>query len=200
MRIVISLAVLFALAVFAFPQPTATVKQIDTYVRSIDNQMKRQTEPDLIIADISDYETDKPKWQRFKSTKELEAFREQTETYTIANNWRSKGRLVSSLFTRFSPSGDWSQYATHYFRPDGTAAKVVTEMRTFNGEYIIIRNMYFDLRGKLLKKASKYLDLTTNKPKKPTPEMLDENSGFFGTEFYKKASSLPFYSLTKAKS
>jgi hypothetical protein len=87
----------------------------------------------------------------------------------------------------------------HYFRPDGSAAKVTTEMRTFNGEYIVIKNMYFDGRGKLLTRNSKYLDLTTKKPKKPTAEMLDENSAFFAAEYYKKVSSLPFYSLTRSK-
>ena len=202
MKTLVSISAIFAFVVIALPQSkaTKTVSQIDTYVRSIDGLMKRQKEPDLVVADVSDYEMNDPKWQRFKTIKELETFREKTETYTIANNWRSKGNLVSSLLTTFSPSGDWAQYVTHYFRPDGTAAKVVTEMRTFNGEYIIIRNMYFDARGKLLKKSSKYLDLATKMPKKPTPEMHDESSGFFGTEYYKKVSALPFYSLTKERS
>ena len=125
--------------------------------------------------------------------------RENSETYSIAYNWRTKSSITSSVLTLFSPSGDWAQYLTHYFRPDGTAAKVTTEMRTFNGDYIIIREMYFDQRGKLLKKSSKYLDLTTQKPKKPTKEMLVENSDFFKAEYYKKVSALPFYSLTKIK-
>ena len=200
MKIVIPIAILLGTTLFAFPQSkgTATVNQIDTYVRSIDSLMKRRKEPSLIIADISDYDTDEPKWQIFRSSKELESFREKTETYTIANNWRSKGKLVSSLFTMFSPSGDWATYATHYFRADGSAAKVNTEMRTFNGDYIIIRNFYFDGRGKLLKKVSKYLDLTTKKPKKPTAEMQDENSEFYKADYYKSVSALPFYSLTKS--
>ena len=201
MKIAVSIAVLIFTSAVGLPQSkgTATVSQIDTYVRSIDGLMKRQKEPSLIIADVSDYDTDEPKWQVFKSSKELEAFREKTETYTIANNWRSKGKLVSSLFTMFSPSGDWATYVTHYFRADGSAAKVNTEMRTFNGDYIIIRNFYFDSRGKLLRKSAKYLDLTTKKPKKPTAEMQDENSEFYKADFYKSVSALPFYPLTKSK-
>jgi hypothetical protein len=186
-------------AVFAQPKVDASVRQIDAYVRMVDRMMQRRKAPDLIIADVSDYETDVPEWRAFKTEKDLERFRESTETYTIANNWRQRGRIVSSFFTLFSPSGDWAQYVTHYFRLDGTAAKVIIEMRTFNGDYIVTRSMYFDTRGKLLKKAAKYLDLTTKKPKKPTPEMLDENSGFFPGEYYKKVSSLPFYSLTRTK-
>ena len=177
---------------------TISIKQIEAYAKSIDQMTKRRKEPDLVIADVSDYDTEKPEWRKFKSTKELEAFREKTETYTVAYNWRTNSKIVSSVFTVFSPSGDWAQYVTHYFRPDGSAAKVNTEMRTFNGDYIIIREYYFDSRGKLLKKTAKYLDLTTKKPKKPTAEMLDENSDFFKADYYKKVSVLPYYSLTKS--
>lgn len=201
MKLVISVAVLFALAINAFPQAksTATVKQIDAYVRTIDGLAKRQTQPDFIVADVSDYEIDKPKWQVFKTEKELEKFREKTETYTIANNWRSKGNLVLSIFTTFSPSGDWAQYITHYFRPDGSAAKVTSELRTFYGHYIVIREVYLDMQGKSLKKSTKYLDLTTQKPKKPNADLLGDNPVLSENVFYKKVSRLPFYSLTKSK-
>ena len=200
MKALATLLCLLFLAVFAFPQTgrLAAVKQIDQYVKSIDRITDRRKEPDLIIADVSEYDSDVPKWQKFGSSKELETFREATETYTVANNWRSKGRIVASLFTLFSPSGDWAQYVTHYFWQDGTAAKVTTEMRTFNGDYIIIRNMYFDQKGKLIKRTSKFLDLTTKKPKKPTTEMLDENSEFYKAEYYKSVAALPFYLLTKS--
>jgi hypothetical protein len=201
MKLAASFLVVLAISTIAFSQSAkiATLAQIEAYAKSIDRLMNRHKEPDVIIADVSDYDSDDPKWQRFKTSKELETFRENTETYTIANNWRSNGKLVSSLFTLFSPSGDWAQYVSHYFRPDGSAAKVTTEMRTFNGDYIIIREMYFDPRGKLLKKASKYLDLSTKKPKKPTAEMTDESSESYKADYYKKVSALPFYTLTKRK-
>jgi hypothetical protein len=193
------LIAIFALAGYSQSKTAAVVRKIDLYSRSVDQIMKRRKAPDLIIADVSDHDTDEPKWQIFKSEKELETFRETAETYTIANNWRNRGTLVSSLFTSFSPSGDWAKYVTHYFRPDGSAAKITTEMRTFNGEYIIIRNMYFDAKGKLLRKSSQYRDLVTKKPKKPTAEMLDENSEFYKAKYYKKVNLLPFYSMTKTK-
>ncbi len=201
MKLFVPMLVMLAAAVVVFPQTRSigSVKQIDAYSKSIDRMMQRRKAPDLIIADVSDYETDVPKWQIFKTEKELETFRETTEAYTIANNWRTNGKIVSSLFTMFSPSGDWAQYVNHYFRPDGSAAKVTTEMRTFNGEYIIIRNLYFDAKGKVLKRTSKYLDLATKKPKKPTAEMLDENSEFYNAEYYKKVTALPFYSMTRTK-
>jgi len=200
MKTCVSLFVLFvaSLSVISQTAKSNTVAQIDSYSKSIDQMTKRRKEPDLVIADVSNYDTDKPEWRKFRSTKELEAFREKTETYTVAYNWRNNSKIVSSVFTVFSPSGDWAQYVTHYFRPDGSAAKVNTEMRTFNGDYIIIREYYFDSRGKLLKKTAKYLDLATKKPKKPTAEMLDEKSDFFKADYYKKVSVLPYYSLTKS--
>src|SRR5436189_2245700 len=186
------------LSVISQSTKTNTVAQITSYAKSIDRMTDRRKEPDLVIADVSDYATEKPEWRKFKSVKELEAFREKTETYTVAYNWRSNSKIVSSVFTAFSPSGDWAQYVTHYFRPDGSAAKINAEMRTFNGDYIIIREYYFGARGNLLKKTAKYLDLTTKKPKKPTAEMLDEKSDFYRADYYKKVSLLPYYLCTKA--
>jgi hypothetical protein len=198
MKLLVSTLFLLVSAVSVLPQTkrTATIKQINQYVSSIDEITDRKKEPDLVVADTSDYDDQIEKWQAFKSSKDLEKFREGTETYSIANNWRSNGKIVATVFTFFSPSGDWAQYATHYFRTDGSAAKVTMEMRTFNGDYIIIREMYFTPRGKLLKRTVKYLDLTTKKPKKPAPEMLDDS---LEKVYYKSVSGLPFYSLTKAK-
>ena len=132
MKTCFSLLVLLtaALSVFSQSTKTNTVAQIESYSKSIDQMTKRRKEPDLVIADVSDYDTEKPEWRKFKSTKELDAFRKKTETYTVAYNWRTNSKIVSSVFTVFSPSGDWAQYVTHYFRPDGSAAKVNTEMRT----------------------------------------------------------------------
>ena len=197
MKPVVSISLLLVSVVSVLPQTkgTTTINQIDQYVRSIDKITDRKKEPDLVVADVSGYDERVEKWQLFKSSADLEKFREGTETYSIANNWRANGRIVESVFTLLSPSGDWAQYLTHYFRPDGSAAKVTSEMRTFNGDYIIIREMYFTRRGKLLKRTVKYLDLTTKKPKKPDAE-IDNGSE---KEYYKKVSALPFYSLTRAK-
>jgi hypothetical protein len=173
----------------------SAVKQIDVYVKSIDELMERRKAPDIVVADIAEYDK-QARWKTFKSVVELEKFRDKQETYTIAYNWRDKGRLVSSKFTKFSPSGDWAEYVSYYFRTDGMVAKVTTEMRTFNGDYIMIRNVYFDSRGKQVHRSIKYLDLTTRKPKKvPSDDLLDTSEA----HQYKKTSALPFFSLTRSK-
>jgi hypothetical protein len=191
--------VLLILPVAAQTRKNTEIKRIDAYVKTIDAFVKRNKRPHLIFADTSDYEAgSKPKWQKFASEKSLEKFREQAETYTIAYNWWQKGKIVKSNFTLFSPSGDWAQYVYHDFRADGTLAHVESEMRTFNGDLIIIQDFYFDRRGRLLKKTIKYRDLQTQKPIKPTKEFLADYGDFSDdVKYYKKTSRLPFARLLK---
>ncbi len=195
------LVLLLGLAPAVWPQLNRThqVKQIDTYVRSVDKFIAPKQRLKIVIADVSSQDSNKPKWRRFASEKALAKFRENSETYTIAFNWKRSGRTVASNFTMFSESGDWAQYVYHYFRPDGSAAMIRTEMRTFMGDYIVIHDRYFDTKGRPISRRSKYLDLTTKKPKKPTAEMLDPNSEFFKADFYKTVAKLPFARLLGGK-
>src|SRR5436190_11162381 len=194
MKKLTSLAVvlLFAAAVCA----QSSVKEIDAYSKAIDAIHKGNKTPELVFADTADQEDTKPKWRKFASEKVLDKFRENSETYTIAYNWRRGGRIVASNFTLFSGSGDWAKYVYHCFRPDGTLARVESEYRTFMGDYIVIRRHYFDASGKQIKSSVKFLDLTTRKPKKP------EEGGVMGDDpkeidYYKKTSKLPFAHLSK---
>ena len=194
--------VLWVLPIQAQTNKNAEIKRINSYVKTLDAFVKNR-KPHLIFADTSDYEADsKPKWQKFASEKALEKFRaEKSETYTIAYNWRQKGRILKSNFTRFSPSGDWTEYVYHNFRADGSLAMVESEMRTFNGDLIIIQDFYFDRAGRLLKKSVRYRDLQTQKPIKPTKEFLENKANFSNdVEYYKKTSKLPFADLLRKKS
>ncbi len=195
--LVVALAVL---PIMAQKGKNAEIKRIDAYVKTLDALVKKAKAPHLIFADTSDYnEGGKPKWQKFANEKALEKFRTETsETYTIAFNWLQRGRIVKSNFTLFSPSGDWTQYVFHNFRADGSLAHAQTEMRTFNGDLIIIQNFYHDRAGRLLKKTVKYRDLITDKPIKPTREFLKNNADWLNdTEYYKKTNRLPFANLLK---
>lgn len=176
----------------------AEIKQIDEYTRSIDKITKGRQEPDLIFADTAQDE-EKPKWQRFSSTKDLDKFRETTETYTVAYNWRAKRKIVASNFTLFSASGDWAKYIDHYFRSDGSLSKVRSELRTFYGDYIVIEDIYFNSRGRLLKRTVKYLDLTTKKPKKPTSDFFSDNTTASEADYFKRTDLLPFAKLLITK-
>lgn len=190
-------ASLFLALSFAFDaaaQSTASqVKTINTYCKQIDTVQKRRKTPELVYANTAGENDNKAKWRKFASEKALDKFREGSETYDIAYNWRSGGRLIASNFTHFSPSGDWVKYVNHCFRSDGTLARVETDYRTFMGDFKVIRNRYFNARGKQISSSVKYLDLQSGKPK-------DKGDGVTGddpseVDYYKTVKKLPFAKL-----
>ena len=193
--ILVYLVAIVGFAVPAFAQTAVQVAKIDTYVASVKRITNSKRQPKIVVADAGDYEANKTDWRKFASEKALEKFRETTETYSIAYNWKSGGKLVASNFTDFSPSGDWAQYTFHFFRPDGSVAKVEAETRTFMGDYIIIRDYYLDEKGKVIKTRSRYLDLMSRKPKRPRKEMTAPD--YFSPEFFTNVDKLPFASLVK---
>lgn len=201
-KVAISIAVLFILAFqnISFAQTnSAEIKRIKAYCKTVDSFLKRNKSPQIIFADISDYNDDsKGKWRKFSSEKSLEKFRTRNETYTIAYNWRKNGKLIQSNFTLFSPSGDWAQYVYHCFRPDGTLAKVESDMRTFYDDMIILQTIYFDSKGKQVGKNIQYKDLRSKKSKKPSKDFLRDFEGIKnGQDYFKKTSKLPFAKLIK---
>lgn len=178
---------------FAQSGKTADVKSIDAYCKTVDAVRKKRKTPELVFADIAEMDSDKGKWRKFASEKALEKFRETTETYSIAYNWRSGGRIVASNFTLFSGSGDWVKYVYHVFRDDGTLARVDTDFRTFNGDFKVIRRRYFDRDGKQISRSAQFLDLKTGKPKNAGSGVMGDDPS--DVDYYKKTSELPFAHL-----
>lgn len=181
------------LPVAAQNNKNAEIRRINAYVKKIDKFVGKQ-KPHLVFADTKDYNEDNQKWRKFASEKALEKFRETSETYTVAYNWRKNGRLAQSNFTRFSPSGDWAKYDFYYFRENGTLAKIASELRTFYGDLIVLHDVYFDTKGKMLRQTVRYRDLRTKKPvKKPK----DTDFRTSDLEIYKTVRRLPFARLIK---
>ncbi len=149
------------------------IARIDRYSKTVDDFVKTKEKPHLIFADVS--HNAKPKWRKFASTRALEKFRETTETYTIANNWLQNGKIVLSVFTLFSESGDWAKYVYSHFRRDGTLAKVESKYSTFYGDFVYLEKLYFDERGKRLAKNVEFKDLDM-KPKVPDKGYLNDNA------------------------
>lgn len=198
LRLIVGTILLFAwLPIGILAQAkSAEVKSIDAYCKTVDTIRKKRKTPELVFADTAGMEDDKEKWRSFASEKALDKFREKTETYSIAYNWRKAGKIVASNFTLSSPSGDWVKYVYHYFREDGSLARVESELRTFYGDYRVVRVRYFDKNGKELHKTEKFLDLATKQPKKP------ESGGVMGddpneVDYYLTTGKLPFAKLVK---
>jgi hypothetical protein len=176
----------------AFGQ-TGEVRKIDLYVAGIDAMTKAAGRPHLIFADTADFADAEiePAWRRFESEEALTVYREQEkETFQVAFVWMVDGKPAVSNFTRFSPSGDWAQYDLHYFRTDGTVAKIVSELRTFYGNFALRREIWFNSKGVQIASSRSYSDLETGKPMK-RPKDAPENR----INRYGDVARLPFHKL-----
>jgi len=171
------------------------VKSIDAYVKTVDAILRKRKSAELIFADTSGPGDEAEKWRKFSSERALERFRARSETYSIAYNWRNGGKIVASNFTLFSPSGDWVKYVYHHFRADGTLARVESDYRTFNGDFMVVRRRYFDRAGKQIHQTAKFLDLKTRKPKDASAGVMGDDAD--DTDFYASVEKLPFAHLLK---
>lgn len=162
--------------------------EADGYAALIRDFVEKQGEPGVIFADIgTDGEQAKPSWKRYATLKDFESAGEDEESYTVAYVWLKEGKPVLVNFTYTSPSGDWAHYVEYVYRPEGSVAVIRKELRTFYGEIIVIRTSVYDPKGKELKSTKEFLDLETQKPKKPTENYQDVDVPVF-----KKVSELPF--------
>ncbi|HEX8136057.1 MAG TPA: hypothetical protein VF544_00560 [Pyrinomonadaceae bacterium] len=173
-------------------QGAASIAAIETYVRQMDAHVRRERRRGRLFGDTSDYtdQNARPRWQEFQSRRALE----RAEVYSAATAWtNAAGSPVVAEFSLSSPSGDWAQYNTYYYRDDGTLAKLHSELRTFMGDLVVIRDRFFDSTGKLLAEKTRYLDLQTRRPKKAEAGSFQD----VPVEAYTRTSDLPFYSLLK---
>jgi hypothetical protein len=174
-------------------QNPSGVAAIEAYARELDAYARRNARRGRLFADTANYEDGSaPRWQEFRTQRALE----RAESYSVATVWpQATNEALVARFVLSSPSGDWAQYATYYYRSDGTLAKLHSELRTFMGDLIVIRDRLYDSGGKLLQEKTRYLDLNTRKPKKV------EAGSFMDVplEVYAKTNALPFYSLLKKK-
>lgn len=169
------------------------IPAIEAYARQLDAYAKRNARGGRLFADTANYTDDSaPRWQEFRSKRAVE----RAESYSVATVWTqpSGGGLLVD-FSLSSPSGDWAQYANYYYRADGTLAKLHSELRTFMGDLIVIRDRFYDTSGKLLQEKTRYLDLKTRKPKKVAAGSFQD----IPLELYSRTSDLPFHSLLKKR-
>ncbi|MBD0370331.1 MAG: hypothetical protein ICV60_05810 [Pyrinomonadaceae bacterium] len=181
----------------AFAQANqGSVASIESYARGLDVYIKRNARAARYFADTASYNDQNApaRWQEFRTKRALDSAWQNGKTYTSSNVWFSRtGEPVVALFTLSSPSGDWVQYVTNYYRKDGTLAKTNAELRTFMGDVIRISDRLYDERGKLLKEQTRFLDLQTRKPKRVNKDQFMDME----VPHYATTSALPFYKLLK---
>lgn len=178
---------------FAVLGQAAEVGRIESSVASLDEMTKSAVKPQLIFADISDFSDGKgkPVWKKFESEEALTDYREtRNETYEIAFVWMKDGQVAVSNFTLFSPSGDWAQYDLHYFRPDGSIAKIVSELHVTFLEFGLKRELWFDPKGIQIAATQTYSNLESGQRIRKPKDSFDTDIKRFNT-----VSDLPFSSL-----
>ena len=192
-KIVFSFALIFIFFDLTRAQ-IENVAQINKYVKTISSLTKKTKQ--RIFADIAS-DGKKANWKEFKTEK----MRENADTGDNLNEnavvWTKAGKISAVTFTFQSPSRDWAQFATYYFRPNGTLAKIESNLNTFYGSVTAKLDYYYDSKGKMIKQIASYFDLQSQKPidlkkLKKDREFIDEE-----IKVFKNTSKLPFVKLIK---
>jgi hypothetical protein len=129
-----------------------------------------------------------PAWKVFASDDE----REQADADSLANVWVQKGRVAVVALTLQSSSRDWVLFATFYFRPDGTLAKIDSTLNTFYGDLSVERVWFYDRGGKTLDFHTAFYDLQTRKRVRPNRDFVDKV-----VPRYETVRRLPFWKLVR---
>jgi len=161
------------------------------------SEMERVTgmEPDLILGVADSATRPSGEWRRYGSKDELhKAWHESGDRNLGAYVWLRNGEVVRANLTLQSESRDWGQYSRYCFR-SGDLVKLNYELRVTSGQMIVRRQWYFDAKGHALKSSEEFLDLQTERPKRPGEAFIDET-----TTIYHHVSDLPFWALVRKPS
>lgn len=165
------------------------VAKIDALVAQINRFIKQNLKSSRVFGEVSGVDDKESRWSEFPSEDEMEKARTGDNLSKTAKVWTRAGKVAGTSFTFTSPSGDWAHLITYYFRDDGSLAKIQAQLNTFYGNLSIVRQLYFDKHGVLLKNTRQYLDLKTKRVKKPG-EFFDHS-----VPVYHNVSALPFQKL-----
>ena len=111
---------------------------------------------------------------------------------TVAVVYVDRETTIAAFFEIQSESGDWVLFADYYFRPNRSLAKRHERLNTFYGNASVIREAYFGCHGEDFGGTTRHLDLSTQRPKAPDPEFIDEPA-----PLYKRVEDLPFSSALR---
>jgi hypothetical protein len=170
------------------------ITSIESYCKNIDRYVEANPASNRIFADVSSGVKDaKDNWREFKSEDERNKVDDGENLNQNASVWLKSGNVVVAYCMFQSPSRDWAHYVTFYFRADGSLSKIHSVLNTFLGNMQVIRDQYYSSPGKMLQSSVQYLDLQTQKQKKPTEDFVDET-----IPVYKRNKYLPFINLLKS--
>jgi len=167
-----------------------SVASISGYAAAIE-RITNSKSKHRIFADVSSgYENGPEAWKEFRSERERTKAESGDNMNQIASVWSKNGKVVVTKLSLTSPSGDWVHFINYYYREDGTLAKTQAQLNTFYGDVSVLRELYFQTSGKVIRSTTRYLDLKTKKPIRKPAEFFDQE-----VPVYKTVSELPFAKL-----
>jgi hypothetical protein len=161
--------------------PCEGPNKIDEFAVQTDVQLKRMKASTF----AETYSLQGPIWREVKP---------EGRAGTVATVYVADGIPAAAFFTIQTLSGDWVLYASYYFRPDGSLAKMHERLNTFRSYTSAVRDTYFGCQGESFGGAAHHLDLKTGKPKQPDGDFIDERAPVFI-----HARNLPFFTALKRR-
>jgi len=152
----------------------------------------RQREPDVVFGLAGSGEVQRRKWQRFTSVPKLQKYWDSNRPGDAAFVWVRGHELIAVQLTLQDDSADWVNRALYCFREGDTTAQITSELRTFYGQMIVRRKWILNAEGHVLRATEEFLDLSTEKPKRPDESFTDQK-----TPIYRKVADFPFYPILR---
>jgi hypothetical protein len=190
--LLIAIALLLATPRHALTAPKGDDAVTEDLCRQATNPaQKKQTEL-FYFGDMASMREETPEaWRAFRSAKERESAATDDNLYTTADVTLLQGRILLVKFMFTSPSGDWAHYVDACYRPDGTLARIVADLRTFNGNIRVVRTIHFSPQGKEIKRQTTFYDLNSGKKQQPSPGSFQDQE----PTIFLRTQELPFFPL-----
>jgi hypothetical protein len=177
------------------PRRPAEVESIDAYVRGIDLLVDSGDEQGgrfRVFAQLAPRGR-APAWREFADETALDdtVTSEQPPTVVRARVFLRAGS-VAAVYASVAAE-DGVVWTDHYFRADGTLAKLETRWRTLGGELQMARERFFDSAGQVLWSWVEFLDLAAGTPLPRLRPGLTEPK----PDVYLRVDRLPYHGLLK---
>lgn len=187
------------------------VAAIEDYCKQIDAFKKNNPNRGRFFGNVSSWDQSgvrlnapSPKWKEFKSRKARQSATTGDNLYDVADIWMKDEKVVMADLWFGSPSGDWSQFVTYYFRDDGTLAKMRSTFAGFNLHPFapeesgarLVQTRIYDANGKHLSKRLQCFELGEKGRQK---KCSGDYSRYEGS-LYLKVQSIPIYRLLNSQS
>ena len=216
--VLIMAGILSVLASAQTQDPVQSTKQvtgvvaIEAYCKELDSYQKRSPNQARWFGDVAPWDQSGTRlnapavqWKEFKSRKARESAASDNNLFDVADLWMRDGKVVIAEYGSSSPSGDWSQSVTYYFRDDGTLAKMRSVYAGFNLNPFanleefgarLVQTRIYDASGKRLQKRLQCFELNEKRRQRKCSGDYSRYEG----KVYRTVQSMPVYRLLNSGS